>query len=196
MRKLLKDFKAFINRGNIVDMAVGVIIGSAFSKIVTSLVNDILMPLITWLFGANSLNDLSIVLKVDELGEPSLLWHYGKFLQTILDFLIVAVCMFIILKVFMNSQKMLKDKVKEAKNKKPTKEEKKLLKEQNVNMSNKAEVESALKALRDEKKKKEEAELKAKYKPTELDILKEIKELLKQNLENENKVTEEVSENK
>ena len=194
MKKLLKDFKAFINRGNIVDMAVGVIIGSAFSKIVTSLVNDILMPLITCLFGASSLNDLSIVLKVDELtGEATLLWHYGKFLQTILDFLIVAVCMFIILKVFMNSQKMLKDKVNEAKNKKPTKEEKKLLKDRGVNMSNKEEVGKELKILRDEKKKKEEEELKAKYKPTELDILKDIKQLLKQQMETKNQ--DEVKEN-
>lgn len=190
MKKLLKDFKAFINRGNIVDMAIGVIIGSAFSKIVTSLVNDILMPLITCLFGANSLSDLSIVLKYDELGEPSLFWKYGNFLQCIIDFLIVAVCMFIVLKVFMNSQKMLNDKVKEAKLKKPTKEEKALLKQKGVDFSNKEEVTAQLKLLREEKKKKDELEAKLKYKPTEIDILNEIKELLKQNLKNEEKPNE------
>ena len=104
MKKFFSDFKAFINRGNIVDMAIGVIIGGAFGKIVTSLVNDIIMPLITYVMGANSLADLSITLREtlnEETGlmEPTLVWAYGNFIQSIIDFLIIAFCLFIILKV-------------------------------------------------------------------------------------------------
>ena len=62
MRKFFQDFKAFISRGNIFDMAVGVIVGGAFSKIVTSLVNDIIMPLIAWLMGGKSMSDLKLSL--------------------------------------------------------------------------------------------------------------------------------------
>ncbi|MBQ8761892.1 MAG: large conductance mechanosensitive channel protein MscL, partial [Clostridia bacterium] len=61
--KFWKEFKAFISKGNIIDLAVAVVIGAAFNKIVTSLVNDIIMPLITWALGANSLAGLSVVLK-------------------------------------------------------------------------------------------------------------------------------------
>ena len=92
-KKFITDFKAFIARGNVVDMAVGVIIGGAFGKIVTSLVNDILMPLIGIVIGGLDFSKLSI--KVEEATIA-----YGAFIQAIIDFLIVAFCIFLFVKFF------------------------------------------------------------------------------------------------
>ena len=182
MKKFFSDFKAFINRGNIVDMAIGVIIGGAFGKILTSLVNDIIMPLITYVMGANSLADLSITLKEtlnEETGlmEPTLVWAYGNFIQSIIDFLIIALCLFIILKVIMRSQKLINDS-------KPNAEEKKILKERGIKLLDVEAVSKELKVIREEKKKAEELEKKKNYKPTELDVLNEIRDLLKEKNEN------------
>ena len=95
MKKFWKDFKAFISKGNILDLAVAVIIGAAFGKIVTSLVNDILMPLISWLFtacGAKGFEAWTVT-----IGEATL--NYGVFIRTILDFFIIALCIFIIFRL-------------------------------------------------------------------------------------------------
>lgn len=97
-----KDFKAFIARGNVIDMAVGVIIGSAFGKIVTSLVNDILMPLLGLATGGIDFNNKVLVLspeKYDEAGtliKEAATLKYGSFIQNIIDFLIIAFCIFFI----------------------------------------------------------------------------------------------------
>lgn len=99
MRKFFKEFKEFICRGNVFDMAVGLIIATAFNKIVSSMVNDILMPLVTWATGAASLADLSIVLRRDAAGVPTLTWAYGNFIQTVIDFLIVALSIFLMVKL-------------------------------------------------------------------------------------------------
>lgn len=88
----LKEFKQFISRGNVIDLAVGVIIGSAFGKIVTSIVNDILMPIIGIMIGG--LNFSSLVIRV---GNATI--RYGAFLQNVIDFLIVAACIFIFIKI-------------------------------------------------------------------------------------------------
>lgn len=102
------EFKKFITRGNILDMAVGVIMGNAFGKIVSSLVADIIMPAIGALFGTESLSDLKYILDeavLDEAGAvvtPEVAINYGQFIQYILDFLIVAFCMFVVLKIFVN----------------------------------------------------------------------------------------------
>lgn len=88
----LKEFKQFISRGNVIDLAVGVIIGSAFGKIVTSIVNDILMPIIGIMIGG--LNFSSLVIRV---GNATI--RYGAFLQNVIDFLIVAACIFICIKI-------------------------------------------------------------------------------------------------
>ena len=109
MKKFFKDFKAFISKGNVFDMAVGLIIATAFNKIVSSLVNDILMPLITWATGAASLADLSVPLRWNELGEVTLSWAYGNFLQTVIDFLIIAFSIFCMVKIVTNSQKKFKE---------------------------------------------------------------------------------------
>lgn len=92
------EFKSFISRGNVVDMAVGVIIGGAFGKIVTSLVNDVLMPIIGVFLGGLDFSDLSI-----KVGDATI--KYGSFIQTIVDFLIVAFCIFMIVKLFESFKK-------------------------------------------------------------------------------------------
>ena len=113
MKKFLEDFKAFALKGNIVDMAVGVVIGGAFGKIVTSLVNDIITPLIGLLTGNISLAELKFVLSpavIDAAGEvvaPELAITYGMFLQTVIDFLIIAFSIFMVLRVAMNTRKKL-----------------------------------------------------------------------------------------
>ena len=112
MKKFFKEFKEFISKGNVFDMAVGLIIATAFNKIVSSLVNDILMPLITWATGASSLADLSVPLRwemVDGVKVVTLSWAYGNFLQTVIDFFIIALSVFIMVKVVNASRKKLKE---------------------------------------------------------------------------------------
>lgn len=96
--KTIKEFKAFIARGNVIDLAVGVIIGGAFGKIVTSVVNDILMPIIGVIIGGIDFTNLSIQFKDATI-------HYGMFLQNVIDFLIVALCIFIFVKILESFRK-------------------------------------------------------------------------------------------
>ncbi|HOO19665.1 MAG TPA: large-conductance mechanosensitive channel protein MscL [Paludibacteraceae bacterium] len=103
MKKLLAELKAFLMRGNVVDMAVGIVIGAAFGKVVTSFVNDILMPPISLLLGSTNFSDLKIVLKkavVDgtNVVTPAITWNYGNFIQIIIDFLIVGTAIFFLIK--------------------------------------------------------------------------------------------------
>ena len=100
----LKEFKAFALKGNVMDMAVGVIIGGAFGKIVTSLVNDIIMPPIGILVGGVDFTNLKLVIKkaVIEGGAeiaPAVTWNYGAFIQQVVDFTILAFCVFMMVKV-------------------------------------------------------------------------------------------------
>ncbi len=97
------DFKKFISRGDVVDMAVGIIIGAAFGKIVTSLVDDILMPVIGMIIGGVDFTDLSI-----KVGSATL--KYGLFIQSIVDFLIVAFCIFLVVKIFEKFKKQEAEK--------------------------------------------------------------------------------------
>ncbi len=101
MKKFLADFKAFALKGNVLDLAVGVIIGAAFGKIVTSLVNDIFMPLIGLIVGNVNLSGAFLALdgKVHEAADASTL-NYGMFLQNIIDFLLMALCVFLFVKLF------------------------------------------------------------------------------------------------
>ena len=106
---MAKEFKEFALRGNVVDLAVGVIIGAAFGKIVTSLVNDIVMPALGYAIGGVDFGDLAIELKaatVDAAGTeiPAVLIKYGAFIQTVVDFVIIALAIFVAVKV-MNSLK-------------------------------------------------------------------------------------------
>ncbi|MFV3331855.1 large-conductance mechanosensitive channel protein MscL [Pseudomonas sp. NY15437] len=91
---LLNEFKAFAVKGNVVDMAVGIIIGAAFGKIVSSFVGDVIMPPIGLLIGGMDFSDLAITLKAAEGQTPAVVLAYGKFIQTCLDFIIVAFAIF------------------------------------------------------------------------------------------------------
>ena len=96
---LLSEFKAFAVKGNVVDMAVGIIIGAAFGKIVSSFVGDVIMPPIGLLIGGVDFTDLAITLKAAEGDIPAVVLSYGKFIQTVLDFVIVAFAIFMGIKV-------------------------------------------------------------------------------------------------
>ena len=109
MKKFIKtfiaEFKEFISKGNVVDLAVGVIIGGAFSKIVSSLVNDILMPIIGTLLGGLNFTSLSL-----KIGNAVI--SYGNFIQNVVDFLIVAFCIFIFVKIMNKLHKEKKEEIK------------------------------------------------------------------------------------
>lgn len=92
MKKFISEFKEFISKGNVIDMAVGVIIGGAFGKIVTSLVNDMIMPLVGIIIGGHDFTGLTL-----NVGSASI--KYGSFLQNVVDFLIVAFCIFVFIKI-------------------------------------------------------------------------------------------------
>ena len=109
---MLKEFKEFAMRGNVVDMAVGIIIGGAFGKIVTSLVTDVIMPPIGAMMGGVDFGSLAIKVKeatVDAAGKsvPAVLINYGKFINTVIDFVIVAFCIFLIVKAMNELQKRM-----------------------------------------------------------------------------------------
>ena len=103
---MVSEFKEFISRGNVVDLAVGVVIGAAFGRIVTALVDGIVMPLIGLAMGGVKFGDLSLVLhpaQVDAMGKeiaPALLLKYGSFIQSTIDFLVVAFVIFMFLKAY------------------------------------------------------------------------------------------------
>ena len=130
MKKFFAEFKEFAMRGNVMDMAVGVIIGTAFGKITTSLVNDVFMPLIGLLIGGVDLGQLNIVLKpevLDEAGQvvtEAVTLGIGTFLSTVIDFVLVAFVIFLLVKA-MNKLASLKKKEEEApeEDPKPTSEE-------------------------------------------------------------------------
>ena len=94
----LQDFKVFAVKGNAVDMAVGVIIGGAFGKIVSSIVDDLIMPPIGWLIGGVNFKDLAVKLPAMMEGQTEVTINYGNFIQTVFDFLIVAFCVFLLVR--------------------------------------------------------------------------------------------------
>ena len=138
MAKFIEEFKEFAFKGNVMDMAVGVIIGGAFGKIVSSVVGDLIMPLIAAAWGVN-VSDLKIELKpgvpekVNEAGEvieeaiEAVTWNYGAFIQNVLDFFIIAICLFFLIKGIAKLSALRKKKEAEeaaaAPAPEPTKEE-------------------------------------------------------------------------
>lgn len=130
---VLSEFKAFAVKGNVVDMAVGIIIGAAFGKIVSSFVGDVVMPPLGLLIGGVDFSDLAVTLKAAEGTTPAVVLAYGKFIQTVIDFVIVAFAIFMGVKAI----NRLRHK-EEAKPPAPSKEEvllgeiRDLLKEQNT----------------------------------------------------------------
>ena len=115
---MFEEFKKFISKGNVVDLAVGVIIGGAFGKIVSSLVNDILMPIIGAIIGGIDFSDLSI-----KIGNAKIM--YGMFIQNVIDFLIIAFCVFLFVKAI-NKLTDVTSKLENKRKKKDTKEEKEI----------------------------------------------------------------------
>lgn len=107
---MMSEFKKFAMRGNVVDMAVGIVIGGAFGKIVSSFVNDVLMPPIGMMMGGVDFKDLAVVLKAATEDAAAVTINYGAFIQTVLDFLIIAFAIFMVIKA-MNS---MKEKEEEA----------------------------------------------------------------------------------
>ena len=118
MKKLVNEFKDFIMRGNVLDMAIGVIIASAFGKITTSLVNDLLMPFIGWIIGARDMTALNIVVReavTNEAGEvikEGITLGFGTFVGTVIDFVLVAMVVFAIIKMFNKAHELAEKHLK------------------------------------------------------------------------------------
>lgn len=113
MKKFIAEFKEFINKGNVMDLAVGVIIGGAFQSIVNSLVNDILMPLLGAITGGINFQDWAVTFGKGELENPATL-TYGNFIAAIINFLLMALVLFWIIKLMNGAKGMLKKDKKEA----------------------------------------------------------------------------------
>ncbi|NLV50318.1 MAG: large-conductance mechanosensitive channel protein MscL [Clostridiales bacterium] len=105
MKKFFKEFKDFALKGNVIDLAVAVVIGGAFGKIVASLVNDIIMPLIGWLLGGVSFTDLKYVITPASGDVAEAAIRYGAFIQSIVDFLIIAFSIFLFIKLLSKAKK-------------------------------------------------------------------------------------------
>ncbi len=158
VKKFFSDFKKFISRGNVIDMAVGVIIGGAFSAIVTALTNKIIMPLINLLLslaGGNGLESARTILGKPVFTDAGAIdWSatiyidWGAFITAIIDFLLIALVLFIILKVMMSAQGVWTKNMKAR----PTKAERKLLKAEGVNMKDYKAVLAATAELRERNK--------------------------------------------
>ena len=128
MKKLFSEFKEFIARGNVMDMAIGVIIATAFGKITTSLVNDVFMPFIGWIFGSRDMTALNLVVREavmegETVVQEAITIGFGPFLATVIDFILVALVVFAIVKT-MNAMKRKKEEEPAAPAEpEPTKEE-------------------------------------------------------------------------
>ena len=123
---LIAEFKTFIMRGNVMDMAIGVVIGGAFGKITTSLVNDLLMPFISWICGTRDMSMLNLIVRpaeiVDgEIVKEAITLGFGNFVGTVIDFLLIALVVFAMIKAMNKAhdmmEKMTKEKEKEEENK-------------------------------------------------------------------------------
>lgn len=193
MKKFFSEFKTFVKRGSVIDLAVGVIIGGAFSKITSSLVNDIIMPLITAIFGLfgvkGGVAGMSIVLNgvpkyvVDSstgaqvLNPEAILWNYGNFIQTVLDFLLIAFVLFCIIKAL----NFANDELKKATEKSPfTKAELKAFRKEGKSLVEIRKLEDAKRAELIEEAKRKEEEEKANAPKTEAQLLQEILDTLKE----------------
>ncbi len=127
MGKFINEFKTFAIKGNAIDMAVGVIIGGALGKIVSSIVEDVIMPPIGWLIGGVNFSDLKIALPVVKVGDVELAQatiNYGNFIQTVFNFIIIAFCVFLMVKGINKLNKPKVEAPKAPEPPKPTNEEK------------------------------------------------------------------------
>ncbi len=198
MRKFFSEFKKFITRGNVIDMAVGVIVGSSFTAIVNGLSNNILKPLTNWILALllkkDALSELYTVLQpaytTDEAGAEildlanSIYIDWGAFINAVINFILIALVLFTIVKIMnkvRESQEAISDRIDDGK---PTKEERKEMKKRGIKFSNKAAVaefyaEKAKKIAEEKAAAEEKARLDRLANPTTEDLLKEIRDLLK-----------------
>ena len=125
---LRNELKEFLLRGNVVDLAVGIVVGGAFGKIVTSFVNDILMPPIATLLGDSKFTEMKLVLQSavmegEEVIKPAITFNYGNFIQVVIDFLIIGVSIFFVIKAMNSMKRKKEDEPAPAAPPAPTKEE-------------------------------------------------------------------------
>ena len=128
MKKFFDEFKQFAMRGNVIDLAVGVVIGGAFKEIVNALVNNVIMPLIGKLTGGVSVENLKWVLEPAVIEEgvevaPEVAVQYGLFIQAIIDFLLIAFCIFVVLKIMLAMQSKTKELLKKKEEEEAAEEE-------------------------------------------------------------------------
>ena len=114
MKKFLKEFKEFAMKGSVLDLAVGMMIGSAFSSIVSSMVNDILMPLVSTLLQVEDFSGLKILLVDKGDVATNVYLNYGQFIQNVIDFLIIALCIFMIVKAINSMKEKINKKEEET----------------------------------------------------------------------------------
>ena len=120
MKNLINEFKAFIMRGNVLDMAIGVVIAGAFGKITTSLVNDLILPLVSWICGSRDMTALNLIVRpavYDEAGKvvkEAITLGFGSFIGTVIDFLLIALVVFAIVKVANKAHDLAHKKEEEA----------------------------------------------------------------------------------
>lgn len=124
MKKFIAEFKEFIMRGNVMDMAVGVIVASAFGKITTSLVNDLFMPFISWLFGTRDMSALNLIVRPEIVENGTVVQEaitigFGNFVAVVIDFLLMSFVVFIILKLFNKARSLTEKKVEEPEEEAP-----------------------------------------------------------------------------
>lgn len=193
MKKFISEFKKFIMRGNVIDMAVGVIVGSSFTAIVNGMSNFILKPIINWIlaliFGANSLSDVFTMLKPAYDAEGaldlanSIYINWGEFINTVINFLIVAFVLFTIVKLINGLRDISKNIDDHIDSQTLTKEDKKILKSRGVKLRDKAAVnaylverENLIKEQAEAEKlaAEEKARLEREANPTTEDLLKQI----------------------
>ena len=118
MKKFISEFKEFIMRGNVMDMAVGVIVATAFGKITTSLVNDLFMPFISWLFGTRDMSALNLLVRPEVVQDgvvvkEAITIGFGNFVAVVINFLLMSLVVFIILKLFNKARSLTEKKVEE-----------------------------------------------------------------------------------
>ena len=128
MKKMLDEFKTFIMRGNVLDMAVGVVVATAFGKITTALINNILMPFISWIFGTRDMTALNVVVReavTDEAGtvvQEAITLGFGTFVAAVIDFLLIAAVVFMIVKVSNKAKEAAEARKKAAEEAAPVEE--------------------------------------------------------------------------
>lgn len=176
MKKFFVEFKNFISKGNILDLAVAVVIGNAFNAIVSSLVQNIIMPIIGLVMGGINISDWKwVITPADEAaGTAEAALYYGRFLQSVIDFLIIAFSVFVALKVMLR----FKEGFKKIQGKRPSGVEKKEMLAKGLNPKSAKDL-ASFRQMKVEEEAARAREEKANN-PTEIDLLKEIRDLLKE----------------